>query len=70
MTTEKQIIQILESNEFGATLKEGDYIRGIYKEHFARVAREIFKTIEAGMDNAYDKGYSDGAQAAASDILD
>jgi hypothetical protein len=41
MTTEEKIIQILNEWEFGATLKSGEFIRGVKKEYYKDIAEEI-----------------------------
>ena len=43
MITEKKIIQTLNEWEFGANLKNGDFVRGVSREHYESIAKEIVK---------------------------
>ncbi len=41
MITEEKIIQILNEWEFGANLKNGDFVRGVSRKHYESIAKEI-----------------------------
>ena len=47
MITEKEIIEILNEWEFGANLKNGEFVRGVKNEYYKNVARAIVSKNES-----------------------
>lgn len=47
MITEKEIIQILNEWEFGANLKNGEFVRGVKNEYYKDVARAVVSKNES-----------------------
>jgi hypothetical protein len=43
----EQIVRILKENEFGCRNVSGEWIQGVYSEHFDRMADEIVKLLAA-----------------------
>jgi hypothetical protein len=55
MITEKEIIEILNEWEFGANLKNGEFVRGVKNEYYKNVARALVSKNES----LHDVGHSD-----------
>lgn len=47
MITEEEVIQILNEWEFGANLKNGEFVRGVKNEYYKDVARAIVSKNES-----------------------